>query len=598
MTRTLLLTALLVPFTALGQLSENFSDGDFTTAPQWIGNAADWTVNTGKQLQSTNTTASSTFFLATPNTLAVATEWEFYIRLSFNTSSQNYVDVFLTATGSDLASSATNGYFVRIGHTDDEVALYRKDGATSTRIIDGADGTTNSSNNILKIKVVRTASHSFLLYRDDDARGNYAIEGSVTDATYTASGFFGVLVKQSTASFFGRHYVDDITIRPFTPDATPPTVKAARATSPTTLDVLFSEPVELASGSALANYAVNNNIGNPATAQRDAGNSGLLHLSFSKPFSNGVLYTLQVSAVKDLAGNTLTAGAANFSYYTPEAKDVVVNEILFNPKTGGEDYVELYNRSSKVVDLSKLSLANRSGSGTIASVKSLSDTARYLLPGEYVVITPNAAVLGLQYFIQNPGAVHTIPSLPSYPNEKGAVVLTSSTVEVIDEVAYSEDWHFALIVNKDGVSLERLDPEAVSGDSQNWHSAASGAGYGTPGYKNSQFRLADAGEAVLEVTPRLFSPDNDGQDDMATIQYTLPGPGYAGTIIIFNAAGREVRRLARNAVLGTKGNFTWDGLGEKREQLPIGTYIIYAEFFNLQGKKKQAKKTVVLGRRM
>ena len=122
---------------------------------------------------------------------------------------------YLTASQSDLTANGLTGYFVRIGNTDDEICLYRKDAAaTPVKIIDGLNGITNTSNNTLKIKVTRNASNVFTLYRDVSGTGNnYVSEGLITDATFTTSSFFGILVKQSTASFFQRHFFDDIEVK-------------------------------------------------------------------------------------------------------------------------------------------------------------------------------------------------------------------------------------------------------------------------------------------------------------------------------------------------------------------------------------------------
>lgn len=499
---------------------------------------------------------------------------------------------------SDLASPANRGYFVRLGGTPDEVSLYRRTGTTITRIIDGTDGVTDHSNTTLRIKVVRNGAGQFLLFRDEGARGNWLAEGAVTDHTFTTSTYFGIWIKQSTPSFFGRHYFDDITIRPYTPDTTPPALRTLKATTAATLDLLFTEPVEAASSTVTSNYSLNNNIGSPLTIKRDAANSALLHLAINAPFANGTVHTLTVKGVKDLAGNTLESESASFSYYLPERRDVVVNEVLFHPRTGGKDYVELYNRSDKTVDLRTLHLANRNSSGAVAAVKKLSDTARYLRPGGYVVITKEALLLAQNYFVQDPSALHPFEALPAYPNEKGVVVVADSGGVVIDEVAYREDWHFALLANKEGVALERTDAEGPCGERSNWHSAAASAGYGTPGYKNSQLAPGEAGGAGLEITPKFFSPDGDGYDDSTTITYRMEESGYVANLTLFDISGRPVRRLVRNGQMGVQGAWTWDGLGEGGERLPAGTYILFAECFTLQGKKLTFKKTLTLARKL
>ena len=130
--RKFFLTLLIASFFTTNteaQFTDNFSDGDFTNNPVWTGSSSDWIVNTSSQLQSNNTVANSTFYITTPSTLATTAQWEFYVKLTFNTSSTNYVDVFLTASANDLAAATTNGYFVRIGNTADEIALYKKNQA-------------------------------------------------------------------------------------------------------------------------------------------------------------------------------------------------------------------------------------------------------------------------------------------------------------------------------------------------------------------------------------------------------------------------------------------------------------------------------------
>ncbi len=118
-----------------------------------------------------------------------------------------------------------------------------------------------------------------------------------------------------------------------------------------------------------------------------------------------------------------------------------------------------------------------------------------------------------------------------------------------------------------------------------------------PGYKNSQYRLTENVQGNITVAPEIFSPDNDGTDDFATINYSFPSPGYVTNITIFDASGREVRYLEKNALGGINGYYRWDGLDDKSRKLPQGIYIIYTEIFNTAGTKKQFKNTIVLARR-
>ena len=847
------------------QINDNFTDGNFTTNPTWVGNTGDWIVNPGFQLQSNNAIANSGFYLSTANNLATTAQWDFYCNLAFNPSGTNFVDVFLTASASDLSLVTTTGYFVRIGNTLDEIALYKKDAAgTITKIIDGVDAVLNTSNNTLKIRVVRNAANLWTLSRDITGTGtNYFTEGTVTDNTYNSSAFFGVLVRQSTSTFFQRHFFDDIVVQPFVPDVTPPSITAVTALSATTVDVLFNEPVDLVSSQTTSNYIVSNGVGSPATAVRDAGNTALVHLTFAANIPARTNLTITINGVKDVSNNAITNGTSAFSYFVPlqydvvidelmadptpvvalptnewlelkntsafpinllnwklgkatgesgpmpsfvlpaggyvivctgsavaamsvygptisvtsfpslnndadkiylrspqgaiihsvnytdawyknelkkdggwtlemidtknpctginnwkastdvrggspaaknsvdalnpdvvapkllrayapdathitlvfdepvdslnsaaassyavsdgiavtnalplsvsfdrvlltlstplttnkiytvtantvadcagnaigsfktarvgltartDSFDIVVNEILFNPKPNGTDYVEFYNRSKKILNLKNAYIANRNTAGAVSSIAQFTTEDYLFFPGDYIVVTEDPALVKRDHVANDANAFLQVKTLPSFNDDDGNAILINEQGIVIDEVKYSAKWHFALISNEEDVALERINPDAASVQS-NFHSAASSVGYGTPTYKNSQNRIDLAVQGDITITPAIVSPDNDGIDDFATIQYSFPEPGYIANITIFDAAGRPVRYLERNALSGIKGYYRWDGLGEKMQKLPVGIYIIYTEIFNLQGKTKKFKNTIVVARR-
>ena len=508
------------------QLTESFTDGDITTSPAWGGGLTDFTVNPAFQLQSNNSIVNSTYYLSTASTLATTAQWEFYHQISFNPSSANYTDVFLTASASDLTATTTNGYFVRIGNTADEIALYRKDGAVVTKIIDGVDGTLNTSNNIMKIKVVRNAANQFTLNRDLTGTGNsYFTEGVVTDVTYTTSAFFGILIKQSTASFFQRHFFDDITVQVFVPDVTAPALISATALTSTTLDVLFNEAVDLATSQAMANYVVNNSVGSPLTAIRDATNLALVHLTFASNFPLRTNLQLTVNGVRDLSANAISNATTTFTFFVVQQKDIVLNEILFNPTPTSTDYVELYNNTNFTIDLKNVKIANRNTAGQVSSIKTLTTNSYFLAPQRFVVITEDSALVKANYIVQNLNAFIIVPTMPSFNDDKSSVLILNAQGDVVDELKYDEKWHFSLITNREGVALERIDYNAPTQSQENWHSAATSVGYGTPTYKNSQYKINDQLQGEITTTPEIVSPDNDGMDDFATVNYSFPQPG-------------------------------------------------------------------------
>jgi hypothetical protein len=381
-------------------------------------------------------------------------------------------------------------------------------------------------------------------------------------------------------------------------DLTPPQLKRTYTTDSLTAILIFDEPLDSSTASLVANFNVSGN--NVVSAICLPPLFDRVQIKLSTPMLSSTVYSISVASIKDCSGNVI----GNFNKAPlgipaiATAGEVVINEILFNPKSGGSDYVELYNRSRKIVDLNRLFLANRNGNGVLSSLVRISDQPFYLFPGEYIAVTEDELNVSFNYLVKNADALIPVSSLPSWPDDKGTVAVVEINNTVIDEVAYEDDWHFALIANPEGVALERIDPEIATQKKDNWTSAASTAGYGTPGYRNSQYKQSASGNGMMDIVPKVFSPDNDGIDDLVAISLKTDGAGYVANIKLFDANGRLVRYLVKNATMGKEGSWNWDGLDDKNARLPIGSYVVHAELFNLEGKKQQWKGVVVLARRL
>jgi hypothetical protein len=165
---------------------------------------------------------------------------------------------------------------------------------------------------------------------------------------------------------------------------------------------------------------------------------------------------------------------------------------------------------------------------------------------------------------------------------------------------YTDEMHYALLNNPEGISLERLNLMVSGMESSNWHSAATpgrnATGFGgTPTYENSQKNTIGISNNEWERTPEIFSPDNDGFEDYLQLNYQLAQAGYTANILIYNAKGQKVLNLRNNIFLETQGQITWDGTDDDGNKANMGIYVIYIEMFNLNGDVEHFKLSCVLG---
>lgn len=261
--------------------------------------------------------------------------------------------------------------------------------------------------------------------------------------------------------------------------------------------------------------------------------------------------------------------------------------------------MEIYNRSDKVFDLNQLRIASYDDDkNDYNSVAKASDEGHLIFPGEYMVITENPDIVTEQYYTQNPDGFAKVSSLPAYNNDKGRAIIMDKNENTIDNFAYTEDMHFALLASNKGVSLERINFDRPTDDKTNWHSASEVVGFATPAYENSQFNPQIEMEEKITIDPEIFSPDNDGYNDVANISFNFEEPGYVANIKIFDARGRLVKYLANNLLLGINQTITWDGLDDKNQKAPMGVYVVFIELFDLDGNVKQYKKSVVVASKL
>jgi hypothetical protein len=317
-------------------------------------------------------------------------------------------------------------------------------------------------------------------------------------------------------------------------------------------------------------------------------------LRLNQSLEKNVIYEIKPRDIKDCVGNVQAQQIIDFALPdSVDSMDVVINEVLFNPFKGEADFVELYNRSRKYLDLNKMLLATRNDDGELENIKPIAENPFLFRPGAYLVLTEDAESIGSQYFVENPDML-AIADLPTLADNEGKVVLLNQDTMVIDELSYLDDWHFALLVNDEGFSLERINPDAETQNEANWNSASSASGGATPTYQNSQFAETEPSESIIELSSESFSPDNDGFEDKLGITIKADG-NKTLSLRIFDLDGSLVTNLVANDILGTNSLYSWDGFDAKGIKAPVGVYILLFEIADLaNGKIEAYKMSVVL----
>ena len=326
-------------------------------------------------------------------------------------------------------------------------------------------------------------------------------------------------------------------------------------------------------------------------------------LILSEPLSRDVLYTITIESIRDCSGNLIgNLNSKNFRLIEPAgSSDIVINEILFNPRKGGVDFVELYNRSDKYINLKSWIIANgknRKDSIEPDQFKVITEADYIIEPSEYVAVTVDEILLKEEYPFGKEDRFLQCSSMPAFPDEEGVAVIMRPDSLWMDSLIYSADWHFDLLSEDEGVSLERVSAKTYTNQPDNWKSTASTAGFATPGYLNSQSRpkiTSQKGEITIE--PKVIIPDGDGQNDFATIGYLFEKPGYVANVKVLDLQGRTIRTLCENGYLAAEGFFTWDATEEDGSRARTGYYLVYFEVFDLEGETQQYKEKVVVGTR-
>jgi hypothetical protein len=316
----------------------------------------------------------------------------------------------------------------------------------------------------------------------------------------------------------------------------------------------------------------------------------------STPLGTKILYTVKVENLYDCPGNLIQSCCNMLEFALPEeadSLDVVINEILFNPRATGVDFLEIFNASDKFIDLKDWKIGNFRNEKPELEV--ISTNPLILKPASYLAFTIDPGILSNEYPKCFPETLIKT-ELPPFNNDSGVPGIMNSKGKIIDSFTYHSGMHSVFIANEEGISLERISVSMPSSVQGNWKSASSFSGYGTPGYQNSNVIQEGLSDEEFSVEPEVFLPVL-GQPDFAKIGYRLLLPEFLCTIRIYDPSGHVIKTVTENNLLGTEGFFVWEGDREDGSKARTGTYMVWIELYNSEGVVKRIRKRITLASR-
>lgn len=380
------------------------------------------------------------------------------------------------------------------------------------------------------------------------------------------------------------------------PDTVGPFVERLALPGDSLILVVFNEPLAAGAPQRLEQFRLSPDPGLLAFRFNLARNQ--VQLKLSQPLQRDTLYRLYLDTLtRDCSGNLFQPDTLLFALPSPPtAGEILINELLFNPPSGGSDFVELYHNGKNPVDLAHLALGNWDPVGQRAeNSQPLWEESFLFFPGEYLALSEDPDFLRQAYPLPPDARLLEVEDLPSLPDQEGSICLSLSNLQVVDYFQYDDDFHLPVLDDTEGVSLERRDPANPTQERANWHSAAAAVGFATPGYENSQ-RDRFLQEGLLLLEPEVFSPNQDGFQDLLNITLNFSASGGVVNIWIYEPGGQRVRTLVEQENIGPEARYSWDGTDNSGQMLSRGIYVVLVEYFRADGAVGILRETAVLSR--
>jgi len=192
-------------------------------------------------------------------------------------------------------------------------------------------------------------------------------------------------------------------------------------------------------------------------------------------------------------GNNFATLLFNIAY--PKSA-LLINEFMYSPDNS-EEWIEVYNNSDGDINLKYWQI------GDAGNTKMITEQDHILPAASYIVLSEDTTFL--DNWTEDLNYLFAVNGLPSLNNGGDSITVRDPGGNVIDSLYYTSSWG-----NERGVSLEKIDPVALSNDKNHWGLSVHEAG-GTPGFVNSiilkDFDLSILSEMSGITNTKIFPGD-------------------------------------------------------------------------------------------
>jgi hypothetical protein len=291
---------------------------------------------------------------------------------------------------------------------------------------------------------------------------------------------------------------------------------------------------------------------------------------------------LQIISATDCAKNKMDPQQISLEPSVTAAKgDLLFTEVLFNSYPNQTDFIELHNTNEKPVSLDNLILIRKSvDEANWKEAISLNGPGNCLAGRNTLAIHDNPIELSKNYSVSYLPAILQHPML-ALTDEGGIIELRDSNNTCFDSIYYSDELHFELLVQTEGISLERLRLFPLEWGKENWFSSPQMA---TPGiYREKASTLS---KEIFTASPQVFSPNLDGYNDYIAFNLQEAKETTWAKLSILNHEGQLVYESQPNLIGQNYASLRWTGINIFGQLSQAGLYIAVLETQDKTGQRE------------